>query len=339
MPIYSRLTIKNNTKVSDILSNENINPIQKKIACVFDTNGDGIYTDKEVTLFNSTSSKEDSNGNITLWTNFSNGKKVKTTFSKEELILCTLKNNGNSVEKIQRTIAFDDFVSNGKGGLHENKVETYDNFNLAKYAEVREMRKKSIDKSVSKYNLIHKNINSELFNTSNSIIQEFHKEYGNPLSASMEYLLVSPFFKPNSNISNRGYKVDKEWHKFSYKNSVELLNKRSKLIKKYNYANCNQQVEMLVKLFYDNYKFKYVIKTIYTQHSDNYNKGHQAILITSKDSKEEYVIDTWICKDGGIFKKSDWVKLVSEIYGSNATIDVTNGYMGILQLEQEQNLL
>ena len=56
MPIYSRLAIKNNTTVSYILSNENINPIQKKIACVFDTNGDGIYTDKEVTLFNATSS-------------------------------------------------------------------------------------------------------------------------------------------------------------------------------------------------------------------------------------------------------------------------------------------
>lgn len=339
MPIYSRLAIKNNTTVSYILSNENINPIQKKIACVFDTNGDGIYTDKEVTLFNATSSKEDSDGNITLWTNFSNGKKVKTTFSKEELILCTLKNNGNSIEKIRRTVAFDDFVSDGKGGLHEKKVETYDKFNLATYTEVRELRKKGIEKNVAKYNLIHKNINSKLFNTSKGIIQEFHKEYGNPLSASMEYLLVSPFFKPNSNISNRAYNVDKEWHKFSYNNTVELLNKRSKLIKKYNYANCNHQVEMLVKLFYDNYKLKYDIKTIYTQHSDNSNKGHQATLITSKDSKEEYVIDTWICKEGGIFKKSDWAKLVSEIYGSNAKIDTTSGYMGSLQLEQEQNLL
>ena len=339
MTIYSRLIIKNNTKVSDILSNENINPIQKKIACVFDTNSDGIYTDREVTLFNATSSKEGSDGNITLWTSFSSGKKVKTTFSKEELILCTLKNNGNSIEKIKRTIAFDDFISNGKGRWCEKKVAIYDKFNSAAYAEVREMRKNDIDKSIAKYNLIHKNIDSEIFNISKNIIHQFHKEYGNPLSASMEYLLVSPFFKPNSNISNRGYKVDKEWHKFSYNNTRELLNKRSKLIKKHNYANCNQQVEMLVKLFYDNYKFKYDIKTIYTQHSDNYNKGHQAILITSKDSKEEYVIDTWISKEGGVFKKSDWAKMVGEIYCSDVTTDVTKGYMGILQLEQEQNLL
>lgn len=342
MPTYSRLLIKHNTKVSDVINNKNYNPVQQRAAHIFDTNGDGVYTGREVTLFNSTCCTLNNNGDITLWTKFASGKKNKTTFTNDELISCTLKNNGNCIEKIKRPTAFDEFVwekdEQGNDVQREKKVEIYNNFKLKTYSEVRQIRKENLDKLVAKYNLINKNINSEIFNVSKNIIKNFHQEYGNPLSYSMEYLLVSPFYKVDSKF-DKGKNVHEKWNSFDNKNTLEVLNERSKLVKKYNYANCGQQTEMVEKLIYDNYKFNYNTRVIYTNHEDSSNKGHQAILIVSKDKKEEYVIDTWLCKEGGIFRKSDWQKLVSEIYNSEAKIDYSYGNLGYLKYDYEHNLL
>lgn len=77
------MQIKEGTYVYEVMKNGSAQ--QRKIACVFDENRDGKLTGDEVTLFNATSTKENSDGSIDFWTRLSSGKKIKNTLSKEEL--------------------------------------------------------------------------------------------------------------------------------------------------------------------------------------------------------------------------------------------------------------
>ena len=86
--IEARFFIKEGTTVNEVMKKGNAQ--QKKFACVFDANSDGKYTGKEVKLMNATSTKENADGSITFWTNFSSGNKVKNTIAKENLMNETL---------------------------------------------------------------------------------------------------------------------------------------------------------------------------------------------------------------------------------------------------------
>ena len=56
------------------------NTMQKKYAHIFDSDANGVFDAREAKLFNASILKEEQNGDLTIWTNFTTGKK-KTTMN------------------------------------------------------------------------------------------------------------------------------------------------------------------------------------------------------------------------------------------------------------------
>lgn len=54
---------------------QNGNALQKRYAHIFDSDGNGVFDAKEAKLFNASSLKQENNGDLTIWTNFTSGKK------------------------------------------------------------------------------------------------------------------------------------------------------------------------------------------------------------------------------------------------------------------------
>ena len=76
---------------------QNGNAMQKKYAHIFDADANGVFNAKEAKLFNASSIKEEKDGNLTIWTSFTNGKKktVMNDWSLKNDRRLKLENNRN----------------------------------------------------------------------------------------------------------------------------------------------------------------------------------------------------------------------------------------------------
>jgi len=80
----TKITIASGMTIQDVYAKGS--SMQKRIACVFDSDRNGVYNEKEAKLFNSTSAVFDKYGDIEFYTNFSkSGKKQIAKFSEDEL--------------------------------------------------------------------------------------------------------------------------------------------------------------------------------------------------------------------------------------------------------------
>lgn len=83
---------------------QNGNALQKKYAHIFDSDGNGVFDAKEAKLFNSSSITKEQNDELTIWTNFTSGKK-KTVMNEWSLQHdCRLKLEKNGNKEYIRTI-------------------------------------------------------------------------------------------------------------------------------------------------------------------------------------------------------------------------------------------
>ena len=91
---------------------------------------------------------------------------------------------------------------------------------------------------------------------------------------------------------------------------------------------------------YDKYNDKYDISTMnYYATVGCRGVAHVALMLISKDGKEQYVIDPWITPGtGGVFERADWEKMITEAYqvDENAKLDVFTGDLIIRTLKSEE---
>ena len=194
---------------------------------------------------------------------------------------------------------------------------------------------KRVKDEVQKYNLIDTPIDSELFNDAKGIVRDFLKEYGVLKSSSMEYLLLAPHFDSSEETNNNIGAIRENYLDNSKKVSIDKI---SSLVKLYKAANCGECAELVSKMIFDKYKDKYEFSDI-TFASEPYDdlKTHVAVLMKSKETGEEYVVDTWIDpKKGAIFKKDDWEKMLQKVYDvEKSEINTDSSTYDMLEEERE----
>ena len=194
---------------------------------------------------------------------------------------------------------------------------------------------KRVKEEVARYNLSDNQNNSELFNDMKNIVKDFMKEYGVLKSSSMEYLLLSPYFDSSEESENNISYIRENYLDNSRKVEIDNI---SSLVKQYKTANCGECAELVSKMIFDKYKDKYDFSTvIFSPEPYDGLKTHVAVLVKAKDSEEEYVVDTWIDpKNGAIFKKDDWEKMLQKVYGvEKSEIDTDSSTYDLLDKESE----
>jgi hypothetical protein len=95
MTILPRVQAKAGMSVYDMQQKGNV--LQKKYAYIFDSDGNGVFDAKEAKLFNSSILKQESNGELTIWTSFTSGKKktVMNEWSLQNDCRLKLERDGN----------------------------------------------------------------------------------------------------------------------------------------------------------------------------------------------------------------------------------------------------
>lgn len=177
---------------------------------------------------------------------------------------------------------------------------------------VESIAQKDLNKIVNMYNLIDSDKNSILFSECKKIAIEFRKEYGPISSASMEFLLTQKMRKQ----TERNITLVRD--KTQYGDATEKCNTTQKMVKKTGSANCAECADIInLMCVYELNKGYNTEKIYFKSIPEDENKQHVAVLVTSKDSSESYVIDPWISpSSGGIFKKTDWIKMMTKVYNT-----------------------
>ena len=199
----------------------------------------------------------------------------------------------------------------------------------------------NLNEYTNKYNLI--NINSgqsEILKDAQSISKEFIKNYGLLASLSKEELLLIN----HSNLQPRN-STRKIYKKMSGEqtydaNIIQQINNVSRLVKKYKFANCGECTMILNKMAYDKFKDKYDINTInYYATTGDRGVAHVALLLSSKDGTQEYVLDPWLAPhNGGIFKRKSWENMIAKLYkvDKNSNINVFTNDSIVRSLKENQ---
>lgn len=179
-----------------------------------------------------------------------------------------------------------------------------------------------LDRITNHYNLINvpSQNNSEALNDAILLSNTFINKYGVLASSSREELLL----KKHPNLSPSKKTLDAsdyilENRKYS-SNEIEMANNISELMLKTHFGNCGDCAYVLHKLGFEQFNNKYNILTINYYATAGCNGfSHVAMLLASKDGKEEYVIDPWLNpKDGGVYKREDWEVMMHEVFDVDA---------------------
>ena len=201
--------------------------------------------------------------------------------------------------------------------------------------------KDKLTKLTNKYNLVNvRNTQSEILKDAQLISNEFIKTYGELKSLSREEMML--INHPNLQPRNSTRKIYNQMcRETKYDDSInQQIKNKSQLVKKYKSANCGECTMILNKMTYDKFKDKYNIYTInYYATVGNRGVAHLALLLSSKDGTEEYVIDPWIdSHNGGVFKKRDWENIIAKAYqiNQNAIINIFTSDSIFKSLKEEE---
>ena len=198
--------------------------------------------------------------------------------------------------------------------------------------------KKVIDKRVrdlsSKYEL-KSGGNSQLYKDAQEVINLFKQEYGNLNSSSMQYF-YEPYYKTYEKDDEIVGKMREQYNKYALSTKAQY-EEESALVKKFKLANCGECADLITKICYEKFKDKYnAAQIIFDSVPSNQDNQHFAVLMSTKDGKEEFVVDLWINQQKGcIFKKSDWEQMCKELYNvSNSQVQTSNHRFSNLKYEQ-----
>lgn len=204
-------------------------------------------------------------------------------------------------------------------------IDITTNIDLEQYRNLENL----LSNYTNKYNLVNEETNNQTITDMQAVVNDFFGEYGHSLvSTSREDLLTEHITKET------GEKYD--YVRFAMPGTVKSRQEwlaKKELIKQSNFANCGECQDMILDILNQKYDGQYDFKAIdisckiNSPCEEGYNT-HCAVLVTNEQG-EEYVIDMWLDPNkGGIFKKSDWEKLVSEIYGTNEyKIETNNNFL------------
>ena len=196
-------------------------------------------------------------------------------------------------------------------------------------------------KLTNKYNLVNiRNTQSETLKDAQLLSEKFTKTYGLLKSLSREELMLinHPNLQPRSSTQRIYNQMCSET--LNGGNITQQIINKSRLVKKYKSANCGDCTMILNKMAYDKFKDKYNINTInYYATLKDRGVAHIALLLSSKDGTEEYVIDPWIDPhNGGVFKRKNWENIVAKAYqiNKNAKINIFINDSIVKSLKEEE---
>lgn len=193
-----------------------------------------------------------------------------------------------------------------KNSSSNNNIPSY--FSEPKYLELKEL--------VMKYDLSENFIlNSEKLNFASKCRNSFIKNFGILKSSSMQDLVLKPL-SPNYDmaLNDNINKMRKECREESdYSKSLKIRMKERKI------GNCTDIALVTaddINQKQDKYKAKLVYASIV---NDDMISNHVAVFVKDKKesnglNSESIILDNWL---GGVFKYSDWLKIVKKIYKSN----------------------
>lgn len=202
------------------------------------------------------------------------------------------------------------------------------------FSSVKKVIDDRIRKLSQKYE-IKEDINTQLFKDAKNISKLFKDEFGNLNSSSMQYF-YEPYFTTYKKDDEIIDKMRSKYFQYELSKKVQL-EEEAMLIKKYRMANCGECADMVEKLCWEQYKDKYNASTIvFDSIPSKQDNQHFAVLLSTKNKQEEYVIDMWINPEKGcIFKKSDWQKMCQEVYDvKKSKLDISNSSFENLKHEQ-----
>lgn len=178
--------------------------------------------------------------------------------------------------------------------------------------------------------------NSQLYKDAQKVINLFKQEYGNLNSSSMQYL-YEPYYKTYEKDDETIGKMREQYGKYSLSAKAQF-EEESALVKKYKLANCGECADLVTKICYEQFKDKYNIsKIIFDSVPSNQDKQHFAVLLSTKDKKEEFVVDLWINPEKGcIFRKNDWNLMCKEVYNTEkSNLETLDSNFENLKYEQQ----
>lgn len=199
--------------------------------------------------------------------------------------------------------------------------------------------KKVIDKRVrdlsNQYELKNGG-NSQLYKDAQKIINLFKKEYGNLNSSSMQYF-YEPYYKTYEKDDETIGKMRSQYERYSLSAKAQF-EEESALVKKYKLANCGECADLVTKICYEQFKDKYDISTIiFDSVPSDQDKQHFAVLLSTKDKKEEFIVDLWINPEKGcIFRKNNWNLMCKELYNTEqSNLETYDSNFKNLKYEQQ----
>lgn len=191
----------------------------------------------------------------------------------------------------------------------ENKSRAFFSY----FSDAKYLKLKSI---VNDYDLSNKKNLSDIERFAVDYKNSFQKEYGYIKSASMELLLFdNPNSKRYQSLMSQINNMRKECRK--HKSYVTELKKQVQFQKIGNCTDISAITKDDINKTISPYKGDYIYASIA---KDDTLMNHVAVLVrdkkdkTEKHSKNSIVVDNWL---GGVFKYSDWLKVMQKLYGSN----------------------
>ena len=191
-----------------------------------------------------------------------------------------------------------------KSSESQNTIPSY--FSSPKYLELKNM--------VEKYDLSTNYVlKSEKLNFASDYRKKFVSEFGTIKSSSMQQLVLNPLSPEfDLTLTDKINKMRKECRsEGNYAKNLKTRMKERKI------GNCTDIALVTADDINNKYKAELLYASIL---SDDVISNHVAVLVKDKDEKNEVstnsiVLDNWL---GGVFKYSDWVKIVKHLYNSNS---------------------
>jgi hypothetical protein len=185
-----------------------------------------------------------------------------------------------------------------------------------------------------KFNLLKNGVdneNSAFLKDMQQIVDLYLEEYGSNLNSTSRESLLSGKIFPDS---SAGYDAVRDGSGITKSNADWQAEKLR--IKENNFANCGESQNMVLEILrnnFDNYECSAInIRCKINSPVDMGYEAHCAVLVKD-DCGEEYVIDMWLNpKEGAVYKRQDWEKLVKEIYMTHSyKIEVNNEFLEAIQ--------
>ncbi len=215
----------------------------------------------------------------------------------------------NNVSNIQKcntpTKVSQIFVT--KSSESQNTFPSY--FSSPKYLDLKNM--------VEKYDLSTNYVlKSEKLDYASACRKIFVSEFGTIKSGSMQQLVLNPLSPDfDSSLTDKINKMRKECRgEGNYAKNLKTLMKERKI------GNCTD-IALVTADDINKKQNKYKAELLYASIlSDDVISNHVAVLVKDKNENNEVsansiVLDNWL---GGVFKYSDWVKIVKHLYNSNS---------------------